>query len=35
MIHEGFSKLLVIDNFGKIQFPKENVANNIRKLLEF
>ena len=34
MIHEGFSKLLVIDNFGKVQFPKENVANNIRRLLE-
>jgi len=34
MIHEGFSKLLVIDNFGKIQFPKEDVKKNIIRLLQ-
>ena len=34
MIHEGFSKLLVIDKFGKIQFPKEEVKKNIKKLLQ-
>ena len=34
MIHEGFSKLLVIDNFGKIQFPKEEVKKNIIRLLQ-
>jgi len=35
MIHEGFSKLIVIDNLGKIQFPKEDVVGNLKKLLEF
>jgi protein SCO1/2 len=34
MIHEDFSKLLVIDNFGKIQFPKEEVKKNIIRLLQ-
>ena len=34
LTHEGFSKLLVIDNFGKIQFPKEEVKKNIKKLLQ-
>jgi len=34
MIHEGFSKLLVIDNFGKIQFPKGEVKKNIIRLLQ-
>jgi len=34
MIHEGFSKLIVIDNLGKIQFPKEDVVGNLKKLLE-
>jgi protein SCO1/2 len=35
MIHEGFSKLMIIDNLGKIQFPKEDVVGNLKKLLEF
>ena len=34
LMHEGFSKLLVIDNFGKIQFPKKEVKKNIKKLLQ-
>jgi protein SCO1/2 len=34
MIHEGFSKLMIIDNLGKIQFPKEDVVGHLKKLLE-
>ena len=34
MMHEGFSKLIVIDNFGKIQIPKNDVVNHLRKLLQ-
>ena len=34
MMHEGFSKLIVIDNFGKIQIPKNDVVNHLRKFLQ-
>lgn len=34
IMHEGFSELIVIDNFGKVQIPKDNVINNLKKLLQ-
>ena len=34
MMHEGFSKFIVIDNYGKIQTPKDNVITNLKKLLQ-
>ena len=34
MMHEGFSKFIVIDNYGKIQTPKDDVITNLKKLLQ-
>ena len=34
MMHEGFSKFIVIDNYGKIQTPKDDVIKNLKKLLQ-
>ena len=34
MMHEGFSKLIVIDNIGKVQIPKDEVVNHVKKLLQ-
>ena len=34
MMHEGFSKFIVIDNYGKIQTPKNDVITNLKKLLK-
>ena len=34
IMHEGFSELIVIDNFGKVQIPKDDVINNLKKLLQ-
>ena len=33
MMHEGFSKFIIIDNYGKIQTPKDDVIKNLKKLL--
>ena len=34
MMHEGFSKLIIIDNFGKIQIPKDDIVDHLKKLLQ-
>jgi protein SCO1/2 len=33
MIHEGFKELIVIDNYGKIKFPKKDLIIHLKKIL--
>ena len=34
LLHEDFSKFVVLDNYGKIQSPKEKVSENLKKLIK-
>ena len=33
MMHEGFKELIVIDNYGKIKFPKKDLIIHLKKIL--
>ena len=34
LLHEDFSEFIVLDNYGKIQLPKEKVSENLKKLIK-
>lgn len=34
LLHENFSEFIVLDNYGKIQLPKEKVSENLKKLIK-